>query len=713
MGRWKTGFPGDTVMYQRISSISMAVTVLLLVHSWVSADVGRTRAEEIRRLSPEVVQKIVRYTVPLPKEIRIQGVFLAESADCHLLLPKSDHPIVEQIAKEFRDQFAEHFKTELKIIREVTPGFQAVLICGKGDPQGLLLSEEDLLSLRKLPVSRDGYLIRTVEHGAKPPNHFGVVLAGVEPAGLFYASKTFLQLIRGLVSSQEEKSALVLPVVEIFDWPDLQERGLWGAYALEELGWLGERKMNLVETHATRLTLGPDGRGVAELDPALVERARRQAIKLVPIITHLDQLRRTGIFEAYPHLLGKGDPKKWPSWVDGPVCWAEQDAQRVLSDWVLSLARTDYGDAVTVWLSEAAVQCGCDTCIKENQYIMETRAAVAAWNEAKKIKPSLELRILLTQGSYPVNDKILAEVPPDVRIIYYDGGRTYTSSHQPMIEPRLEDFVKRGGWLGVCPQLTASWRIVSPFSGAQFIHGRLAEFITKHLQCLYGYATPSIRYWDFNVEAAAEWSWNVHGRSTHEFAVSWAVRQNIAQPELVGQWSEILGPVSWDIYACGIPYPWFFGSLTQQVQSRRIIRPGEGRLAEIASPEQLLHDLEQAKKALEIAEQIGHPKLLAESEVILAYMQVLSALPELSLLLQKAKGVEKLAEADREKLKELQNQLAIARNTLKDALWRWARHCDPQVERRPPPRFLDTVEVCENTVKSLVETVAAILQPAN
>jgi hypothetical protein len=700
-------------MYRLVGCLFGIGLVLLFGHFWAGKGGGTLQAGEIRSLSPEEAQQVVRHIVPLPKKLEIQGIAVLKSTELSLLLPNLDHPVVEQSAADFRKQFAEYFKTDLKVIREETPGFQAVLISGQVDPRSCLLSEDALSPLRKLPIARDSYFIRTVQPGKGDSQSFGVVLAANEPPGLFYAAKTFLQLTRGVVSLQLTPSAIVLPAVDILDWPDLPERGLWGAYALEQLDWLAERKMNLVETHATRLTVDADGRGVAELDSALIDQARRQAVKLVPIITHLDQLRRTGIFKAYPHVLGKGDPKKWPTWVDGPVCWTQEDAQRVLADWMVSLARAEHVNAVTVWLSEAVVQCGCETCMRENQYIMETRAALAAWEEAKKVKPHLELRILLTQGSYPVNDKILAEVPPEVRIIYYDGGRTYTSSHKPMIEPRLEDFVKRGGWLGVCPQLTASWRIVSPFSGAQFIHARLNEFIGKHLQCLYGYATPSIRYWDFNVEAAAEWSWNLRGRSTREFAISWAVRQKIPRPELVGQWSELLGPVSWDVYACGIPYPWFFGSLAQQVRARRAIQPGEGPLAEIPSSAQLAEDLSRAKQALLLAEEIGHPKLIAESRVILAYMQVLSSLPELSLLLQKSKAGEKLSQEDRTKLEKIQSQIAGAGDALKTELWNWARQCDPQVDKRTPPRFLDTVQVCEETVKTVVETIAATLQSGN
>ena len=64
----------------------------------------------------------------------------------------------------------------------------------------------------------------------------------------------------------------------------------------------------------------------------------------------------------------------------------------------------------------------------------------------------------------------------------------------------------------------ASWRIVCPWSGPQFIKYRMTEFVDKNLKCLVGYATPNNRLYDFNVTAAAEWSWNAHGRDERAFA---------------------------------------------------------------------------------------------------------------------------------------------------------------------------------------------------
>ena len=56
--------------------------------------------------------------------------------------------------------------------------------------------------------------------------------------------------------------------------------------------------------------------------------------------------------------------------------------------------------------------CFCDGCRGQNTYVLETRLLAAAYRLVKAQHPGFTLRILLTQGSYPVNDQVLAEVPP-------------------------------------------------------------------------------------------------------------------------------------------------------------------------------------------------------------------------------------------------------------------------------------------------------------
>ena len=87
-----------------------------------------------------------------------------------------------------------------------------------------------------------------------------------------------------------------------------------------------------------------------------------------------------------------------------------------------------------------------------------------------------------------------------------------TPRAEPMIYPLLAKFAAEGGELGCVPQLTASYRVVCPWTGPQFIKARMSEFVRTGCPPRFlGYATPSDRFYEFNVAAAAEWSWNAHG----------------------------------------------------------------------------------------------------------------------------------------------------------------------------------------------------------
>lgn len=175
------------------------------------------------------------------------------------------------------------------------------------------------------------------------------------------------------------------------------------------------------------------------------------------------------------------------------------------------------------------------------------------------------------------------------------------------------------------------------------------------------------------------------------------------EPELVADWSETLGPAAWDVYACGVPYPWFFNQVAGAVRAGRPIRPGEGPLAEITTAEQLARDLQAAKDALALAERIGHPRLVTESRVILAYLEILSTLPEITALLAKVRATEALSAEEQSRLEELAGRVEKAGQTLEKSLWEWARVVNPDVDKNPPSRFVDTVRVCRQTADAIAE----------
>jgi len=358
----------------------------------------------------------------------------------------------------------------------------------------------------------------------------------------------------------------------------------------------------------------------------------------VPVVTHLDQLP-PALFVRYPELKGIGgevDKKAWLAMGDDvqSVCFSQPKAEEILADWLTCMARYPEVSDVMVWLGEENVSCHCPRCAAVNPFVLQTQVALRAWQAAKRVKPTLRLRILLTQGSYDSNAKVLAVVTDrkkgtvpicaqhpegrsgkwglspfsDVAVTYYDGNRTYDSSREPMIYPLLAKFAAEGGELGCVPQLTASYRVVCPWTAPQFIKARMTEFVDKRLRRFLGYATPSDRFYEFNVAAAAEWSWNAHGRSPREFAAAWAVHQGWADPEKFAQWTATLGPVGWDVYGGRVPYFWVTRGVWRMFQQGKPPRLGSGLFTYFPTLQHFDADLAACDRAMSRAKELAPEK---------------------------------------------------------------------------------------------------------
>jgi len=620
----------------------------------------------------------LRWLIPLPKEVAIERMLVLPPVAVGVRLRAGADETEQTAAEELRSLFKEKANVEPN-------GDAFEILLGVLDAKGMLagIAMPDAARLAKLPNHEQAYLIRPVGENR-------LVLAALDPRGVFYAAQTLGQLLEGKFAG----GRVTIPLAVVTDWPDLPERGEWGGSSTRDIVWLSRMKMNLVEAHV-HLGITEAGRGEANADQKLIDLGRRHALKLVPIITHLDQLHRSGIYERFPQCRGKGKKAStWSGRTQAP-CFAQPKTRQLLADWMRDLADQPGVADICCWLSESHVQCECPVCREAGQYVMETRAIVAAWRQARKKHPALGLRILLTQGSYPTNDKVLAAAPPPVGITYYDGGRTYDSSREPMIYPLLERFAAGGRWLGVYPQLTASWRIVCPWSGPQFIRTRLNEFVDKKLRCLCGYATPDNRLYDFNVTAAAEWAWNAKGRDERAFAAAWATRRGLKDPDAAAEWAVTLGPVAWDIYGSGVPYRQFFGRAAAMVRGRKKPVLGEGLFRYFPNAEHFVRANEACRRAAELAKALGDPVITAETQVVQGYLSMVESIYRIASAVSARK---RLPYAERVALQQAMSSLSRAGLEVSQALREWERLIGQGIGGS---RFTDTVDVTERTATDI------------
>ncbi|NOZ19895.1 MAG: hypothetical protein GXP25_02270 [Planctomycetes bacterium] len=654
----------------------------------VLAAVAATALAAPKPESAKGVTELLQRLIPLPKEISIKQQVTLPAAAVRIALRRDAGELEQNAARKLRQLFLN------KAGVDASAGGEFEILLGVCDAQGRIgdVTVPDAARLKKLPNREQAYLIRPV--GADK-----LALAALDERGVFYAAVTLCQLLE----SRFHRDDVTIPLATITDWPDMAERGEWGCSSTRDIEWMAERKMNLVEFHTVH-RVSKDGKAETSISESLLRRGKLNAVKMVPIISHLNGMGRRGVYDAYPELKGKGKRAVYKG--HGTVlyspCASNPKLHEIIADWMRGYASYGVHD-ICCWLGELRQRCECEECSKVGQFALEARAFVKAWQLARKDFPDLRIRILLTQGSYDTNDKVLAEVPPEVGVTYYDGGKTYDSSKDPMIYPLLEKYAAEGHWLGCYPQLTPSWRIVSPWSCPQFVKFRMTEFVDKKLSCLGGYVVPDNRLFDFNVTAAAEWSWNAHGRDEREFALAWATRKGFANPDIIADWAVKLGPASWDIYGARLVERYFFRpkSIESILAARAKPAFGKGMFRYIPDRDHLQRNLKTCRAALHLARQAGSPAILAESQAVLGYYDMLDQLCRMCDLLAEH-GI--LDANQRQTLQRHMNRFALAGALNIDALRDWERSVQVGAGLG---RFREGVQATADTI----EAAARALEP--
>lgn len=651
-----------------------AVCAGVLLGAVLCATLG-AEAAEAAPLAPAAAAAWQQWLTPLPKQVELTGKVTVPLSALRLTLPPQPTDLDRALAEELSSALAE--KSQHKVDLTAAGGSAQIVFRRPGAAQALLDGKRN---------GEQGYLLTSAEAGGKVT----ATCEALTAVGSYYGGKTLKQLLLASLRGEGGAATVDLPLGRILDWPDLEERGQWGGTCTEDLEWLSDLKFNLIELHA-RLSVGEDKVGHAAMDAEVMARARRHAVRIVPIIHHLEQLQGTGMFKAFPQLEAV-DAK-----VDNPniraVCFSRPEIVTLVSQWLVELGRLPDVSEVMIWLSEEGKGCQCAGCKPQNRFVAELNAVTAAWHEAQKTCPRLGLRVLLTQTSYASNDQVLAALQPGVKVSYYHGGLTYNTERKPMIYPLLADYVKGGKWLGVYPTLCANWLSVAPFTNPEFTHYRLTEFVDKGLQNLVGYIVPTDRYYQVNTAGSLEWAWNAHGRSVEEFTTAWAVRQGLKDPAQFVAWTKLIGPPAWDMYASGFPYLENWGTPLAQIAAGKMkFALGQSLFTAFTTEEQFGTNVAQCERALALAQELGEPQFIEESRIILGYSQVLQAVWELSRLLR---GQEKLAAEARPAAEKWFRQCQGGVDTLVAAYPLWNQACCPTVQGKAPERFSSTLSMME------------------
>lgn len=638
-------------------------------------------------VSPADVKAWCQYLIPLPKSVEITSKVTVAASDVAIVEPVGADKVVAQAVKELKQALGQ--------------GDDAKVASAPAFSIDFVLGGPDSAKLKALKNSDQAYTI-------VPVADKGLKLEALTSKGLYYASKTLQQFIR----ARSSVGNVDVPLVTITDWPDLDERGLWGGDSAANLDWMAERKMNVTENISSRFVTR-DGRGQSGPKDYWINapaEAPIRAIKIVPAVLHLelvsgpykDDKGEYTIFDIFPKLKATNGGE------EGVICYSNPQFQDVLADWIVDLKNLPGVEEVSVWMTEnlgGAGGCKCEECKKVDRSVLEMRTAIAAWKKAEqRLGKQFPLRILTSEETRSAEKEMFAEMLSEhVKLLYYDSLLTYTTGKAPMIDTDVENFIKGGGWASPVPNLSAFVRLVNPFTCPQFSHYRLNEFVDKGCSGLLGYACMGLKNSRFIVEGAAEWAWNAKGRTPEEFAYSWAVRQGLKDPAKFAEWNKLHSAVAWDMY--GSDFPSKNPSSAERGGVATMIRngkvpplgwtqgPARGPWGEIKSIAHFDADLADQKKAVRLAKEMGIPEFYYESLVVDGYVRAMRAAYDLSLITKNGK----ILPGKQDQAAKLMKAYVDSLGQSADALPRWIQ----AISGGSLPTDLGSVEAVNNAINAM------------
>lgn len=580
--------------------------------------------------APFTAEEWQRYLLPLPQQLRFGPIAEMPPTAVGLVLARAAGPVERQAAAELEALFARQAGC-----RPQGSGFSIILgvVDALGQVDGVPIPGAERLA--EVPNRDQAYLIA-------PRGEGGLVLGGGGPRGVYYAALTLAQLLAPVLDPQH----LSVPLVEVLDWPELEERGLWNfPEPATWIPWLASLKLNYGKMADTRLQpLTPGGPRRALLDAELLTAARHRAFNYLPYILHLNFLHDLGLFSAYPELAGVGEGAlagRYAAHKEGNQhrvpCASQPVLVEILADWLADLAGQGAGE-VSCWLSERPAQCGCSRCTGVGQFVLEARAFVAAWRLVRAAHPGFGIRLFLSTTTVEGDHQILAETPPEVKIERCCATaleRVACAPRDLFANPLLDHWAAQGRWLASYDvPLTVNAAVDTPeFKLPESSAHRVADYLRQLHRRGYRGAYGMMAWTDkareicgYNIHALAEWAWNPGGRTEEEFALAWATRQGHEEPAHFATWATLVGELEFDLYDADFPIAYSWGRAVEMVRAHQRPVLGTGLFRYFAEVGDFARKAEACARAARLAAGWVDPLPARETAVLASYLELAAAL---------------------------------------------------------------------------------------
>ena len=581
---------------------------------------------EVVSMTSQEESMCLRHLIPLPHEISIgKKITLKPSAISIKPAGKADGIV--------RNAFGEMVNLFKEKTGSMPNGNDFTIVIGIAGDDGKLDGTvvRNYNRSKSLPNNEQAYIIQ-------PDGEKALLITGLNGKGVYYAAATLIQLLEPFMS---EKS-VTIPLAEVVDWPDLEERGLWNFQDPPTwIPWLSSLKLNYGKMAATKLhTVEKGKKNHATIDKELMMKARLTGFNYLPFIMHFNFLHGYGLFREYPELAGIGDSAlsgRYFAHKSGSQhrvpCMSKPLFTDILTEWMMDIA-SQGADEVSCWLSERPAQCGCDECTAIGQFVLEARACVDAWRETMKTYPDFIIRLFISTTTAEKYYRVCAEAPPEVRLERCCASWVERVLHMPRdlyVNTLFDRYASEGRWVANYDVPLGSYGRVDtpefkiPCSSAHRIRDFVSQLIERKYAGAYGmmaWNSVGEETYGFNLNALAEWSWNRDGRSEKEFVIAWATREGYKNPEAVAEWSEIMGPIEFDVYDSEFPVCYSWGQATQMVENKERPYLGEGLFRYYLSPDDFDKKIAACNRAHKIAGQFENTYLADETAVVRSYVNL-------------------------------------------------------------------------------------------
>ena len=567
----------------------------------------------------------INHLLPLPKEM---------ASDTTVTLSPNDIEVRASRDSSSNESFAAFVVREALGRTETPPDDNSTftlllgLLDSEGKVGGIKIPGGGRLS--KLPNNDQAYRI-------VPIGEETLAVAALNPAGLAFGARTLAQLIE----AGSSEGRVDLPLVEIVDWPDLEERGVWNFPQTEEwVEWMSEMKLNYGNLNPDVKKIERGEPNKMTLDTELIDFSTERGFRMTPQIVHLNFLHGFNLFQAYPELAGLGDEAlagKYFAHKQGPQHRVPDASNPILIDllteWMEDIASQGSMD-ICCWLTERPATDTRRVALEEGQFVLEARAFVKAWEKAKESYPELRIRMFVSTTSDERYYKVYDELPAEMKIFrccVTDMERVRHLPRDLFRNPLLDHYAQEGRWIGTYDvPLNVNGNVETPeFKIPHRSPDRIHDYVTQLVDRKYKAGIGMMAWHRYamktcgaNIAALAEWGWNSKGRTLEDFNRAWATRQGYKNPEKVAEWLTLMGPVEWDVFDSEFPICYSWGQFIDLVKERKLPILGETFFRYYRTPESFDEKIAVCDRALDLATSFEDPDFANETRVVRTYLQL-------------------------------------------------------------------------------------------